>query len=112
VIETSVYRIVQELLSNAGRHSGASHLTIQLLVRAHVIALTVADDGKGLNYKESIVRNAVNFHSGLRNMRERTESLGGTFRVESTPGHGAEFMIEVPRALARVEPTPHEQALQ
>ncbi len=106
VIETTVYRIVQELLANVAKHANASAVTIQLLVRGNLIALTVADNGKGFNVKESLAYHDDEPHSGLRNMRERAESLRGMFRVESTPGRGAEFAIEIPRTLEAIDMEP------
>jgi len=103
VIETTAYRIVQELLANAAKHSHASLVTIQLLLRRNLLALTVADNGTGFDPGETAAFAGGRVHSGLRNMRERAESLKGMFRVESAPGRGAEFVIELPCSLAAVE---------
>jgi len=101
VIETTMYRIVQELLANVGKHSNASLVTIQLLARSNVLALAVADNGKGFNVKEQerVAHIDGRTHNGMRNMRERAESLKGMFRVESVPGRGTEFVIEIPCTL-------------
>jgi signal transduction histidine kinase len=103
VIETTVYRIVQELLANVAKHAHATSVTIQLLVRNNLIALTVADNGKGFNMNEGFALHDGESHNGLRNMRERAESLRGMFRVESVPGRGAEFAIEIPCSLDAID---------
>ena len=100
IIETTVYRIVQELLANVARHAKATRVTIQLLLRRGVLALTVSDNGQGFSVSDVLAHASNGFHNGLRNMRERTESLKGMFHVESAPGRGAEFVIEVPCSLA------------
>lgn len=96
LIETTIYRIVQELMTNVAKHAKASKVTIQLLVRGSVLALTVADNGSGLDPKRTFSPYSDQPHYGLRNVRERVEFLGGMFRIESNPGQGAEFMIELP----------------
>jgi len=112
MIETSLFRIVQELLANVAKHAQATKVTIQFLIRDGVLALIVADNGKGFLLHEQ-EQHADNIHHGLRNMRERVEFFGGTFRVESTPHHGTEIMIEIPirnNALATDEPSPKSTA--
>ncbi len=95
MIETNLFRIVQELLANVAKHAQATKVTIQFLIRDGVLALIVADNGKGFILQEQEQR-LDNIHHGLRNMHERVEFFGGTFRVESTPDHGTEIMIEIP----------------
>ncbi|MBI3195524.1 MAG: GAF domain-containing protein [Ignavibacteriae bacterium] len=95
MIETSLFRIVQELLANVAKHAKATKVTIQFLIRDGVLALIVADNGKGFLPHEQELH-SENVHHGLRNMRERVEFFGGTLRVESAPHHGTEIMIEIP----------------
>ena len=90
------YRIVQELLTNVAKHAVAQRVTIQLLQRGDVLALAVADNGKGFDVRQSLAPQANQGHYGLRNIRERVEFFGGMFRVESVPGQGSEIMIELP----------------
>ncbi len=103
IIETTVYRIVQELLSNVAKHANATRATIQLLARHRVLALTVSDNGRGFDVHQTLAQSSNGLHNGLRNMRERTESLKGMFHVESSPGRGAEFAIEIPCTLAEMQ---------
>jgi PAS domain S-box-containing protein len=110
IVETTVYRIIQELLANVSKHAKATRVTIQLLVRNKVLALTVADNGTGFSVREVLAKVQNGYHHGLRNMRERAESLQGMFRAESTPGHGAEFAVEIPTSLTEID-TDKEGAL-
>lgn len=95
IIETTVYRIVQELLTNVAKHSAATRVIIQMLLRGSILALTVADNGRGFDVQRWL-GNEHREHCGLRNVRERVEFFGGMFRVESAHDRGAELLIEIP----------------
>jgi PAS domain S-box-containing protein len=97
LLETSVYRIVQELLANVAKHSAATRVSVQLLMRENTLVLEVADNGKGLESAKGQLSVSTT-HFGLRNIRERVEFFGGSFRIESLEGRGTEVMIEVPVA--------------
>ena len=86
---TTIYRLVQEALHNAARHSGAK--TVAVLVRSECdrLLVSVRDDGKG--FVPQMTRGM-----GLLGMNERVGHLNGRFRVESEPGHGTNLMIELP----------------
>ena len=96
IIETTIYRIIQELLSNVAKHAEAGRVMVQLLQREGVVALTVADDGKGFDRNGGPRSPRGRIHHGLRNLKERTESLGGSFRIESVSPHGTEVTVELP----------------
>lgn len=96
LLETTIYRIVQELLANVARHSGATRVTMQMLVRNNILALTVADNGKGFDPAGVMQNGAEKVHFGIRNVRERVEFLGGSSRIESAPGRGTEVIVELP----------------
>ncbi len=96
LIETTLYRIVQELLTNVAKHSKATRVTIQLLIRNDVLALFLADNGEGFDRHQAFGSQPDQPRFGLRNVRERVEFLGGMFRTESWQGTGSEFMIELP----------------
>ncbi|MEZ5460862.1 ATP-binding protein [Dokdonella sp.] len=94
-LEDSLLRIVDEALSNVLRHSGAEHVDISLRREADRVSLSIADNGRGA---------AEGFGNGmgLRNMRERSESLpGGSFSFDSVAGRGTVltigFQVEVSR---------------
>ncbi|GAA0321100.1 GAF domain-containing protein [Actinoallomurus spadix] len=81
--------VLQEALSNAARHSGARHVTVSLMVGDELV-LRVEDDGVGI--PEGGRR------SGLRNMAERAEALGGTFEIRPRDGGGTVLEWRVPPA--------------
>lgn len=80
-IETGIYRIAQELISNVIRHSGAGHVFIQLYRTIQSVILTVEDDGKGIEQTESK-------GIGITNIKSRVQALTGSFTLESKPGKG------------------------
>ena len=89
-IEQASFRIVQEALANAARHSKAKSVEIALRYHQNHLILAVSDDGQGFDPK---VRTDG---FGLRSMKQRTESLGGQFVIEAAPGCGATLTSKVP----------------
>jgi two-component system, NarL family, sensor kinase len=82
--ETGIYRIAQELINNAIRHSGADTIETHLVFDSNRIHLTVSDNGKGFN------PSAQTSGTGLAGIRSRCESLGGILTIDSTHGAGTE----------------------
>jgi PAS domain S-box-containing protein len=93
-IETTLYRIVQEALTNVIRHAHASRVDVVLERRDGSLLVIVEDDGIG--FDADLARESG--HLGLLGMEERTEMLGGTLTVESQPGRGTTLFVEVPYA--------------
>jgi signal transduction histidine kinase len=91
-VETTIFRIVQETLTNVILHAHAKHVDILLSLRNQHVILVVEDDGIGFT---PISLNAEN-HLGLFGMRERVEMLGGVFMLESVPGKGTTIKAEIP----------------
>jgi signal transduction histidine kinase len=89
--EVIVFRIAQELLNNALKHSGATDINAQLIQEKERLSLTVQDNGKGFDMKTIDESKS----SGIRNIRSRIDSLSGLFSVYSEPGHGTEITIEI-----------------
>jgi two-component system, NarL family, sensor kinase len=87
-IATTLYRIVQEALTNIEKHACASKLILSLEEDAEGLFLCVKDNGVGLKASAAYDHNGI----GLRNMRERVEFLGGEFNVESRPGAGTRIL--------------------
>ena len=82
------YRIIQESLDNIARHSDAQAATARLRRYRNELELTVEDDGVGFDVDQVLSSGPESVGLGLRSMRQRAESSGGSFAVESTPGGG------------------------
>ncbi len=91
-LETGVYRIAQEALTNAGKHGGASHVSLTVVEEGEHIRVTARDDGRGFD------PSTVTAGFGLAGMRERVELLGGDLTLTSTPGHGTTITAVLPVA--------------
>jgi signal transduction histidine kinase len=87
--KTSVYRIVQEALHNCVKHSGARNAEVTVKQEKGRILLRVADDGKGFNPRQEK-------GMGLVGMEERVAHLGGSFAIDTVPGHGTSIQVELP----------------
>ncbi len=86
-----LYRIVQEALNNAVKHSEAARIQVQLTETAENIVLIIEDNGKGFNYDA----NGLGLGKGLFNMRERSILLDGTFDVETCLEKGTTIWVKV-----------------
>jgi two-component system, NarL family, sensor histidine kinase UhpB len=96
-INITVYRIVQECLTNVARHAVATRSTIDVArrndpQRGDVVEVTVRDNGKG--FAQQLEREATRF--GLIGMRERVQALDGEFRIDSSPGEGVMVTAIIP----------------
>jgi two-component system sensor histidine kinase UhpB len=90
-LNITVYRVVQEALTNVARHAHARHLEVRVH-RGAALTVEVQDDGMGMD------RNAAGRGFGLPGMRERVESLGGTMQVTSRRDRGVTLIVELPVA--------------
>jgi len=88
---TCLYRIVQEALTNCGRHSEAKHVELTVQGGKDQISLTVWDDGKGFDAKPSARRGL-----GLVGIEERARELGGNAEINSEPGKGTLLEVQIP----------------
>jgi signal transduction histidine kinase len=85
-----VVQLVREALSNVGKHGAATTCRISLGQEASGLVLEIDDDGRGFDI------DVITGGMGLRNMRERVESLGGSFEIRSTPGEGTTVRASLP----------------
>ncbi len=99
-VETAIYRIVQEALTNVRKHSGARLARVRVVKVKEGVEVAVADDGRGFDPSEA--EKSTSF--GIKGMRERAEMLGGSLTLTSLPGVGTEVRILVPLATARSAP--------
>jgi PAS domain S-box-containing protein len=91
-VETNLYRIVQEALTNVVRHAQASHVDVLLERRGDQVVTIVEDNGIGFDPDAT----GQSTRLGLLGMRERAEMLGGTLVVESSANTGTTIYVEVP----------------
>ena len=95
----TLYRILQETLSNAQRHGRAENIHVRVLDEERGTTLEVRDDGAGFD-PEAVQRRKPGMplaRFGLHGMRDRAQILGGTFDAISVPGDGATIRVFLPR---------------
>ena len=100
-IETTLYRITQEALTNVTRHANAKRVSVLLERRPGHVSLIVEDDGSG--FDTGIQASAAQGKLGLLGMRERVTLAGGTLEIESTLGAGTTVFVRVPLKQEPVE---------
>ncbi|RJP53029.1 MAG: HAMP domain-containing protein [Anaerolineaceae bacterium] len=91
-METAIYRIIQETLTNIARHAQAKSASILVERHGGMVRTFVEDDGIGFDART----NHGERHLGLLGMRERAELLNGTVTIDSSPEHGTSVFIEIP----------------
>ncbi|MDE1943853.1 MAG: histidine kinase, partial [Betaproteobacteria bacterium] len=97
-VATTLFRVVQEALTNVARHSGADHAVVHLQELERDMLLIVQDSGRGLPAQGSGARKTY----GLLGMRERVKMLGGKMDVFNEKGAGVRIEVCVPRHVKRV----------
>jgi signal transduction histidine kinase len=92
VIETAIYRVVQESLHNVAKHAQAQNVEIQMDIEGETLQLTIEDDGMGIH----AVSNPLRPSFGMAGMQERIATLGGQMKVDSARGEGTKISVTVP----------------
>ena len=105
-IETVLYRVIQEALTNVVKHAGAERVSIVIAQRGDGIRVVVEDDGRGFD-AEDVRHDAL----GVVGMRERVALVGGTLDVESAPGAGTTLAAYVPLARSGGPPPSTSRAI-
>ena len=90
-VETALYRVVQEALTNIAKHANAGSVSVSVARRETTVAATIEDDGEGFDPR-SVREDGI----GLIGMRERLALIEGRLHVESRPGVGTTIVAEVP----------------
>lgn len=106
LLENSLYRLVQEAMSNICRHSGASLVQVSLRTHEDGLLLRISDNGRGFD------PSARSPGLGLGFMRERAELLGGSLHLHSYPGRGTTLLLQVPltrQESSRLDQDEHRQ---
>lgn len=93
-LESALFRIAQEALTNCAKHSRASLIVLQLILDGQTLSLTVSDDGIGFD-PDSLGQTTHTRGLGMLTMREMAEFSGGRFVLESRPGKGARIRVEI-----------------
>lgn len=93
-VETALFRIGQEALTNVAKHAQARRVMITMELADRKARLVIADDGAGFEVA-MLNRHTGRYHWGLAIMRERAEAAGGRMTIDSTPGKGTQIVIEV-----------------
>jgi PAS domain S-box-containing protein len=93
-VETALFRIAQEALTNVARHAQARAVLLTLATTAEGLRLTIADDGMGFD-PAAFRQRGTSPAWGLATMRERAEAVGGRFAVDSALGKGTRIVVEV-----------------
>lgn len=106
-VETTLYRIGQEALTNVARHAGARSASLILERRGGVVTLILEDDGRGFDVSSRFTGGGEGRSLGIFGMRERATLLGGALTIESTPGAGTTIFVEIPLPAEQTDdPTP------
>lgn len=88
-----VYRIAQEALGNARKHAGAGKIAIDLAYTKEQLTMTITDDGKGFDSDDANPRHST----GLLNMQQNADSLGGDYHLETAAGKGTKITLTINR---------------
>lgn len=90
-VQIFLFRVAQEALNNVAKHAGALHVKIKAGLDGDMITLSVEDDGRGFEGSPDAFKG-----NGLINIRERTDLMGGTFRLSARPGQGTRVEVTCP----------------
>lgn len=92
----TLYRVVQEGLTNVQKHAQATQVSIQVELDEQEARLVIVDNGRGFN-PAMIEQTQMNNHYGLRGIRERLELVQGLLKLESSPNQGTSLFVTVPK---------------
>ncbi|RMF02752.1 MAG: HAMP domain-containing protein [Chloroflexi bacterium] len=106
-VETALYRIVQESLTNVARHSGAKYASVTLERTDQYVRAIVEDNGDGFDASQARAERKL----GLYGMEERAVLIGGNLRIESVKGEGTTILVHIPLSEIPV-PNPEETLLE
>ena len=93
--EINIFRLFQEILNNIRKHAKAKKVKINLIASYPNFLMCIEDDGVGFNVEEKTIEAVKNKRMGLQTIKERTYLLNGKLKIDSTPGKGTKFKIEI-----------------
>jgi signal transduction histidine kinase len=91
-VNTAVYRIIQEALTNVARYAKVNEVNVRISKEDNAIHLTVEDQGRGFD----LSRVSTKESAGISGMRERAQQLGGSLMIKTSPGNGTCLIAELP----------------
>ena len=91
-LEISIFRMIQEILTNAIKHAEASEININLTQHDNSLNIIVEDNGNGFNPKKIDKKEGM----GLTNIEKKVEQMGGVFTIDSTEKRGTSIIIDIP----------------
>jgi two-component system NarL family sensor kinase len=97
-IELVLFRTIQESLNNVEKHSGATHVDLQIIQKDEYVEALIRDNGRGFDYISLAEKRKKHRGLGLDGMKERVTYLGGTVEVTSKVHRGTEILIQIPCA--------------
>jgi len=95
-VETILFRVIQEAVSNIARHAHARHVDLTLRYKKDTIIVHIKDDGEGFAVEEAMSSRERPRGLGLLGMKERVELVHGALNIRSVPGSGTEVQMEIP----------------
>ena len=107
-VALSLYRVTQEALHNAAKHSGADAVQVTFQGSETTLRLTVSDAGVGFEPHRTDTMSGL----GLMSMRQRLRAVGGTLSVHSAPGHGTRIQAVLPRSMSLPDIEPAATGIQ
>lgn len=98
--EVALFRLIQESLNNAKKHSQATRIAVSINITGDDINVTVSDNGIGFDVEKVLAEAAGKESFGLLSMKERIELLNGDLKIDSVPGYGTRIKAVIPREQA------------
>ena len=99
--QISIYRILQEALTNIGKHAQAKNIKVLIEKNEDGILMRVEDDGKGFDLTKALLKEAAERGWGLATMKERARILGGSLDLWSQEGDGTQISLRIPQGKIR-----------
>jgi PAS domain S-box-containing protein len=91
-----IYRILQEALTNVGKHAQAKHVSVMIKEDESGVSFALEDDGRGFDYEQAVTRDVTEKGLGLVSMEERVRMLGGSLDLRSQEGKGTRITFTIP----------------
>ena len=91
-LEITIFRIIQELITNIIKHADAKNATINISLYDKNLNIIIEDDGKGFDINKVDLKEGM----GISSIKTRVKHLNGTFNIDATPGKGSSIILDIP----------------